>query len=57
LGVYDGAILMGSRKNPYSWLLHLNDSMNTTKVVGTRGVSQCGLAIHIKRYLKAKEEL
>jgi hypothetical protein len=30
--------------------------MNTTKVVGTRGVSHCGLAIYIKRYLKAKEE-
>jgi hypothetical protein len=23
----------------------------------TRGVSHCGLAIHIKKYLKAKEEL
>jgi len=23
----------------------------------TRGVSLCGLAIHIKKYLKAKEEL
>jgi hypothetical protein len=23
----------------------------------TRGVSQCGLAIYIKKYLKAKEEL
>ncbi len=23
----------------------------------TRGASQCGLAIHIKKYLKAKEEL
>jgi hypothetical protein len=24
---------------------------------GTRGVSHCGLAIYIKKYLKAKEEL
>jgi hypothetical protein len=24
---------------------------------GTRGVSYCGLAIYIKKYLKAKEEL
>jgi len=31
--------------------------MNTTKVVGTRGVSHCGLAIYIERYLKAKERM
>jgi hypothetical protein len=28
-----------------------------TKQNKTRGVSRCGLAIYIKRYLKAKEEL
>jgi hypothetical protein len=27
------------------------------EVMITRGVSKCGLAIYIKRYLKAKEEL
>jgi hypothetical protein len=26
------------------------------KQVSTRGVSNCGLAIYIKKYLKAKEE-
>jgi hypothetical protein len=26
-------------------------------MVKTRGVSHCGLAIYIKKYLKAKEEL
>jgi hypothetical protein len=28
-----------------------------TKLKETRGVSHCGLAIYIKKYLKAKEEL
>jgi hypothetical protein len=27
------------------------------KLLETRGVSHCGLAIYIKKYLKAKEEL
>jgi hypothetical protein len=30
---------------------------NLTNVNKTRGVSHCGLAIYIKKYLKAKEEL
>jgi len=32
------------------WCLHCH-------MIQTRGVSHCGLAIYIKRYLKAKEEL
>jgi hypothetical protein len=28
-----------------------------TKIIATRGVSHCGLAISIKKYLIAKEEL
>jgi hypothetical protein len=30
---------------------------STQQIKKTRGVSQCGLAIYIKTYLKAKEEL
>jgi hypothetical protein len=32
-------------------------SWRQTKKTQTRGVSHCGLAIYIKKYLKAKEEL
>jgi hypothetical protein len=31
--------------------------MKTCQSSSTRGVSHCGLAIYIKKYLKAKEEL
>jgi hypothetical protein len=31
--------------------------LTVTKQYGTRGVSHCGLAIYIKKYLKAKDEL
>jgi hypothetical protein len=35
----------------------LSICIRTPKVKSTRGVSHCGLAIHIKKYVKAKEEL
>jgi hypothetical protein len=42
-------------------LLHFHDSLNqpkkNTEGKWTRGVSHSGLAIYIKKYLKAKEEL
>jgi len=31
--------------------------IQVTKIIATRGVSHCGLAISIKKYLNAKEEL
>jgi hypothetical protein len=31
--------------------------LTVTKQYATRGVSHCGLAIYIKKYLKAKDEL
>ncbi len=42
------------RRNQWPWL---HDSMCLTNAKETRGVSHCGLAINIKKYLKAKEEL
>jgi hypothetical protein len=38
------------------WFASLATTQNWRKKQKTRGVSHCGLAIHIKKYLKAKEE-
>jgi hypothetical protein len=41
---------MANWEGVWSWSVPLHNTK-------TRGVSHCGLAIYIKKYLKAKEEL
>jgi len=52
-------LLSQQRQGSKPYLLHLLYNLLQTAqlLIQTRGVSLCGLAIYIKTYIKAKEEL
>jgi hypothetical protein len=52
-------VYMAYMSNSTAWQLRLSDESLylDTQQNPTRGVSQCGLVIYIKKYLKAKEKL